>query len=144
LSTLWFIRRRGYHVGVSPKIDSTAVTITELQNQIAAVEGFRVSFSRLGSANVPIEPYAYDVMAPSKWRISDWKRVRLAPYVALFRSVDVYRRDDTIVKSDIRLVALRDSYYAAKYGTLEPTQPDAAEVRPLDSRREPKTKPSES
>jgi hypothetical protein len=77
-----------------------------------------------GSANLPIEPYPYDVMAPSKWRISDWKRVRLARYVALFRSVDVYRGDDTIVRSDIRLVALRDSYYAAKYGTLEPTQSD--------------------
>jgi hypothetical protein len=113
---------------VSPKIESTALTVTELQNQIAGVDGFRVSFSRLGSANLPIEPYPYDVMAPSKWRISDWKRVRLAAYIALFRSVDVYRGDDTVVKSDIRLVVLRDSYYAAKYGTLEPTQPDAAEV----------------
>jgi hypothetical protein len=110
---------------VSPKIESTARTLTELQNQIAAVEGFRVWFSRLGSANLPIEPYPYDVMAPSKWRISDWKRVRLARYVALFRSVEVYRGDDTIVKSDIRLVALRDSYYAAKYGTLEAIQPEA-------------------
>jgi hypothetical protein len=45
---LWFTRRRGYHVRVSSKIDSAAVTITELQNQIATVEGFRVSFSRLG------------------------------------------------------------------------------------------------
>jgi hypothetical protein len=125
---------------MSPKIDSVAVTITELQSQIAAVEGFRVSFSRLGSANLPIEPFPYEVMAPSKWRISDWKRVRLARYVALFRSVDIYRGDDTIVKSDIRLVALRDSYYAAKYGTLEPTQPDAAEVVSLDSRRGQKTK----
>jgi hypothetical protein len=58
------------------------------------------------------------VMAPSKWRISDWKRVRLAAYIALFRSVDVYRGDDTIVKSDVRLVTLRDSYYEARYGTL--------------------------
>jgi hypothetical protein len=129
---------------VSPKIESTALTVTELQNQIAGVDGFRVSFSRLGSANLPIEPYPYDVMAPSKWRISDWKRVRLAPYVALFRSVDVYRGDDTIVKSDIRLVALRDSYYAAKYGTLEPTQPDVSAVRSFDGRLELKTERSES
>jgi hypothetical protein len=129
---------------VSPKIDSAAVTITELQNQIATVEGFRVSFSRLGSANMPIEPYAYEVMAPSKWRISDWKLIRLAPYIALFRSVDIYRGDDTIVKSDIRLAALRDSYYAAKYGTLEPTQPDVSAVRSFDGRLELKTERSES
>ncbi|MGD0476423.1 MAG: hypothetical protein ABSB70_24855 [Candidatus Velthaea sp.] len=121
---------------MAPKIDPPSVTITELQNQIAAVEGFRVSFSRLGSADMPIEPYPFDVMAPSKWRISDWKNIRLAPYIALFRSVDVYRGDDTTVKSDIRLAALRDSYYAAKYGTLEPTQPDVADVLSLDSHRE--------
>jgi hypothetical protein len=114
-----------------------AVSITELQNQIAAVEGFRVSFSRLGAAKLPIEPYAYDVMAPSKWRISDWKRVRLAAYIAIFKSVDVYRGDDTVVKSDVRLVTLRDSYYEAKYGSLEPTEPEESTggVISLDSRR---------
>jgi hypothetical protein len=113
-----------------------AVSITELQNQIAAVEGFRVSFSRLGSAKMPIAPYAYDVMAPSKWRLSDWKRVRLAAYVAIFKSVDVYRGDDTVVKSDVRLVTLRDSYYEAKYGSLEPTEPEeSTDVISLDSRR---------
>jgi hypothetical protein len=74
-----------------------AVSITELQNQIAAVEGFRVSFSRLGSAKMPIAPYAYDVMASSKWR---------------------------------------DSYYEAKYGSLEPTEPEeSTDVISLDSRR---------
>jgi hypothetical protein len=113
-----------------------AVSITELQNQIAAVEGFRVSFSRLGAAKLPIEPYAFDVMSPSKWRISDWKRVRLAAYIAIFKSVDVYRGDDTVVKSDIRLVTLRDSYYEAKYGTLEPAELEASpDVISLDSRR---------
>jgi hypothetical protein len=113
-----------------------AVSITELQNQIAAVEGFRVTFSRLGAAKLPIEPYAFDVMSPSKWRISDWKRVRLAAYIAIFKSVDVYRGDDTVVKSDIRLVTLRDSYYEAKYGTLEPAEAEASpDVISLDSRR---------
>jgi hypothetical protein len=113
-----------------------AVSITELQNQIAAIEGFRVSFNRLGAAKLPIEPYAFDVMSPSKWHISDWKRVRLAAYIAIFKSVDVYRGDDTIVKSDIRLVTLRDSYYEAKYGTLEPAEPEASpDVISLDSRR---------
>jgi hypothetical protein len=62
-------------------------------------------------------------MAPSKWKISDWKRVRLAPYIAIFRKVDVYRGDDTIVKTDMRLVNLRDSYYLARFGSLDPEGP---------------------
>jgi hypothetical protein len=112
------------------------ISITELQNQIASVEGFRVTFSRLGAAKLPIEPYAYDVMAPSKWQISDWKRVRLAAYIAIFKSVDVYRGDDTVVKSDVRLVTLRDSYYEARYGSLEPVAPETStDVISLDSRR---------
>jgi hypothetical protein len=108
---------------MKPKNDG--LTVTELQKQIASVEGFRISFERLGSSDVPIEPYPYDVMSPSKWRISDWKRVRLASYIGVFKGVQVYRGDETLVTSDIKLVTLRDSYYEARYGTLEP------EERPL-------------
>jgi hypothetical protein len=110
---------------MKPKGDG--LTVTELQKQIASVEGFRISFERFGSADTPIEPYPYDVMAPSKWRISDWKRVRLASYIGIFKAVQVYRGDDTPIKGDIKLVTLRDSYYEARYGTLEP------EERPLMS-----------
>jgi hypothetical protein len=114
------------------------LTVTELQKQIASVEGFRISFERFGAADTPIEPYPFDVMAPSKWRISDWKRVRLSSYIGIFKAVQVYRGDETLVKSDIKLVTLRDSYYEARYGTLEP------EERPLmselDVRRERKVK----
>jgi hypothetical protein len=110
-------------VAMKPKNDG--LTVTELQKQIASVEGFRISFERLGSGDVPIEPYPYDVMSPSKWRISDWKRVRLASYIGVFKGVQVYRGDETLVTSDIKLVTLRDSYYEARYGTLEP------EERPL-------------
>jgi|ERR1700677_1391570 hypothetical protein len=116
---------------------AVTLTVTELQNQIASVEGFRISFERFGAADTPIEPYPYDVMAPSKWRISDWKRVRLASYIGTFKTVVVFQGDDTPVKSAIKLVTLRDSYYQARYGTLE------AEERPLlselDVRRERKS-----
>lgn len=117
---------------MSPKSNG-GVTVTQLQEQIAAVEGFRVSFERYGAADVPIAAYPFSVMAPSKWRISDWKRVRLAPYIGVFRKVDVYRGDDTPVKNDIRLVTLRDSYYEARYGTLEPEE--TTNVTLLDDRR---------
>ena len=113
--------------------------MTELQKQIASVEGFRISFERLGDgANAAIEPYPYDVMAPSKWRISDWKRVRLASYIGTFKAVQVYRGDETLVKTDIKLVALRDSYYEARYGSLEPEE--RAVMSELDVRRERKGK----
>lgn len=104
------------------KQKTVALTVTELQNQIASVEGFRISFERFGAADTPIEPYPYDVMAPSKWRISDWKRVRLASYIGTFKTVVVSQGDDSPVKSDIRLVTLRDSYYQARYGTLDPEE----------------------
>jgi hypothetical protein len=117
------------------KDKGNGVTVTQLQDQIAAVEGFHVSFERYGAADVPIAAYPFGVMAPSKWRISDWKRVRLAPYIGVFRAVQVYRGDETVVKSDLRLVTLRDSYYEARYGTLEPEE--TTNVTLLDDRRPP-------
>ena len=39
--------------------------------EIAAIEGFRVSFERYGAAGVPIAAYPFAVMAPSKWKISE-------------------------------------------------------------------------
>jgi hypothetical protein len=96
------------------------VTITELQEQIARVEGFRVSFGRFGAQDAEIPPYAFDVAAPSKWTVADWKQMRLGAYVLIFKSVDVYRGDETVAKPALRLVTLRDSYYLARYGTLEP------------------------
>ena len=121
---------------MKPKNDS--LTVTELQKQIASVEGFRIVFERLGTGDMSIEPYPYDVMAPSKWRISDWKRVRLASYIGIFKAVQVYRGDETLVKSDIKLVSLRDSYYEARYGSLEPEE--RAVMSELDVRRERKGK----
>ena len=58
---------------MKPPKDKPGVTVTQLQDQIAALEGFRVSFERYGAADVPIVAYPFGVMAPSKWRISDWK-----------------------------------------------------------------------
>ncbi len=126
------------------KQKSAGLTITELQNQIASVEGFRISFERFGAADTPIDPYPYDVMAPSKWRISDWKRVRLASYIGTFKSVTVFQGDDTPVKSDIKLVGLRDSYYQARYGTLEPEErPILSEIEVAREKRNAAAAPPE-
>ncbi|MBV8370830.1 MAG: hypothetical protein JO036_18100 [Candidatus Eremiobacteraeota bacterium] len=112
-------------------------SITELQEQIFQREGFRVSFERFGAADAALPPYEYPVMAPQGWKVSDWQRVRLGPYVLLFRGVTVYRGDDTPLPRDVKLGHLRDSYYQATYGTLSADAPDDApdNVVQLDSKR---------
>jgi hypothetical protein len=122
---------------VSKRRDGTSVS--ELEEQIFNREGFRVSFARLGAGDAPIPPYGYRVMAPNGWRVSDWRRIRLAPYVLVFRDVTVYRGDDTPLVRDVKLGHLRDTYYEAEYGTLAPTLPD--NVVPLDVGRESGGKP---
>ncbi len=101
------------------------LTITELQEQIFAREGFRVSFERLGASDEPLPPYAYPVMAPNGWKVSDWQRVRLAAYIASFRGVTVYRGDQKPIGRDLQLGHLRDSYYEAEYGSLTSETPSA-------------------
>ena len=65
-----------------------------------------------------IPAYDFLVMAPQRWRISDWKNVRLRAYVSVVRAAVVLRGDETAVKGDVTLGGLRDSYYAARYGSL--------------------------
>lgn len=116
----------------------TGITITELQEQIFAREGFRVSFERLGASDDPLRPYDYPVMAPQGWKVSDWQRIRLAAYVTAFRGVTVYRGDQKPIGRDLTLGHLRDGYYQAEYGTLAPEVPDAvgtADVPALSSSR---------
>lgn len=96
-------------------------TISSLQDQIFKREGFKVSFERLDNSKVTIPDYEYPVMAPNTWKISDWKTVRLAAYVMLFKSVTIYRGDGSVLRTDVRLGHLRDSYYIAVYGDADAT-----------------------
>lgn len=96
------------------------LTLDDVQEQIFQREGFRVSFVPLGATDRPLPPYDYPVMAPNGWHVSDWRRARLRPYIVLFKDVFVYRGDGTRVASDLKLGHLRDTYYAAQYGTLAP------------------------
>jgi hypothetical protein len=116
----------------------SGITITELQEQIFALEGFRVSFERLGASDDPLQPYVYPVMAPNGWKVSDWQRIRLAEYVLAFRGVTVYRGDQKPIDRDLTLGHLRDSYYQAEYGTLASDAPEApaeAAAAPAKSRK---------
>jgi hypothetical protein len=106
------------------------LTITELQEQIFQREGFRVSFERLGAAKDDLPPYAFAVMAPQGWKVSDWQRIRLAAYVLLFRGVRVYRGDGEPIGRDVKLGHLRDTYYTAEYGSLSPDTESAAPAVP--------------
>ncbi len=92
------------------------MTVTELQDQIYEREGFRVSFDRFDAVR-DVPPYGFIVMAPQGWRISDWKIARLGRYVTILRGVTVFGGDGEPVKRDLRLGHLRDSYYAAQYGS---------------------------
>lgn len=95
-------------------------TITELQEQIFQREGFRVSFERLDASKEALPDYGFGVMAPNTWRVSDWKLVRLAAFIPYFKGVTVFRADGSPLRTDVKLGHLRDTYYAAEYGNLDP------------------------
>jgi hypothetical protein len=117
------------------------LTLNDIQEQIFQREGFRVAFVPFPASDHPLPPYNYPVMAPNGWHVSDWRRLRLAPYIVSFRDVFVYRGDGTRVTSDVRLGHLRDTYYAAQYGTLAPEattlvpEPAATPLRDTKSAR---------
>lgn len=113
-------------------------TITQLQEQIFAKEGFRVSFIRLDAKTKEVPAYDFAVMASNKWRISDWKTERLRAYVASFRGVTVFRGDGTPVRSDMRLGNLRDTYFEATYGTPDDA-PAPSNVTSMAKHRERRT-----
>ena len=101
-------------------------SVTELQDAIFAREGFRVEFAPLeGRTPASLPPYEFNEMAPQRWKISDWQRVRLAAYVPFFSGVKVYRGDGKPVARDMQLGNLRDGYYEAAHGTLSPDGEDA-------------------
>jgi hypothetical protein len=106
------------------------LTLNDVQEQIFQREGFRVAFVPFAGSDHPLPAYDYPVMAPNGWRVSDWRRIRLAPYVVSFRDVHVYRGDGQRIASDVKLGHLRDTYYAAEYGTLAAEGPASIATQP--------------
>lgn len=107
-------------------------TLVQLEEQIYACEGFRVQLKPLKASEKKFPSYDFLVMAPQKWRISDWKTVRLRAFVTSIREITVLRGDGKQAKSNIQLGSLRDTYYQAKYGSLAPEEATTpATVTPL-------------
>ena len=82
-----------------------------------------------------LPPYDYPVMAPHRWKVSDWKNARLAAYRLLAKGVTVYGGDDRPIPRDLQLGNLRDTYYKSAYGSLDPPLAEAdTNVIPMSSR----------
>jgi len=89
-----------------------------VEESIFEREGFRVELELLEGKKSALPAYEWRVMAPQRWKISDWKNARLEAYRLLVRSATVYKGDGTPVTRDMQLGNLRDSYYEAEYGPI--------------------------
>ncbi len=95
-------------------------TLAQIEQQILVVEGFRVRLEPLAAKTKSFPSYDFTTMAPQRWKVSDWKNVRLKAYVTLVRGIAISVGDGTPVKGDPQLGNLRDTYYKAQYGTIDP------------------------
>src|SRR5580698_8235729 len=95
-------------------------TLAQIEEQIFTCEGFRVRLTPLAAKTKGLPSYDFIAMAPQRWRVSDWKNVRLAAYVTLLRDAVVLDGKGAPLKRDAQLGNVRDSYYAEKYGSLVP------------------------
>lgn len=60
-------------------------TKEQVQAAIFAREGFRVALELLDEKRRALPPYEYPVMAPQRWKVSDWKNARLEAYRLLVK-----------------------------------------------------------
>lgn len=97
-------------------------TIAQIEEQILVVEGFRVEMTPFLAKTKSFPSYDFTVMAPQRWRLSEWRSARLSAYLTLVRRVVVLRGDRSPVKGDLQLGSVRDSYYAERYGTVAPPE----------------------
>jgi hypothetical protein len=94
-------------------------SLAQIEEQIFVVEGFRVKLTPLLAKTKSFPSYDYTVMAPQRWRVSDWKTARLGAYLTLVKAAVVLRGDAAPVRGDLQLGKIRDSYYEATYGPIE-------------------------
>jgi hypothetical protein len=96
----------------------------QVENAILQREGFRVELELFDGKRPALPSYDYLVMAPQRWKVSDWKNARLGPYRLLVKGITIYRGDGTPISRDLQLGNLRDSYYEDAFGSLEPPLSD--------------------
>jgi hypothetical protein len=92
----------------------------QVEDAIFKREGFRVEFELFNGKRPALPAYEYAAMAPQRWKVSDWKNARLAVYRLLVKGAIVYRGDGTPIPRDLQLGNLRDTYYEAEYGSVQP------------------------
>jgi hypothetical protein len=95
-------------------------TKEQVQKAIFEREGFRVELEFFDGKRHALAPYDFPVMAPQRWKISDWKNARLGAYVLVVKGATVLRGDGSAATRDLQLGNLRDGYYEATYGSLLP------------------------
>jgi hypothetical protein len=88
-------------------------SIKQVEQQIFAKEGFRVTLTALDPKTKSLPAYDYEYMASNRWTLNDWQASRMARYVPYARSVEVFRGTGERAKTTTRLSALRDTYFAA-------------------------------
>lgn len=91
----------------------------QVEDAIFEREGFRVELELFEGKKAALPAYDWKVMAPQRWRISDWKNARLAEYRTMVRGVTILRGDGSHLGRDLQLGNLRDTYYEAEYGSLD-------------------------
>ena len=108
----------------------------QVEKAIFEREGFRVELE-LFEKRQSLPPYDFSEMAPQRWKVSDWKNARLDAYRLLAKGATIYLGDGTPIARDLQLGNLRDSYYAAAHGSLQPpgTAADTSKVTPLRPKR---------
>jgi hypothetical protein len=104
-------------------------TKAQVEKAILEREGFRVELELFGEKRQSLPAYEYPVMAPQRWKVSDWKNARLAEYRLAVKGATIYRGDGTPIPRDLQLGNLRDTYYEATYGSLEPPAEATAAAR---------------
>lgn len=95
-------------------------TKAQVEKAILEREGFRVELDLFEGRRPALPPYEYSVMAPQRWKVSDWKNERLEAYRLLVKGATIYRGDGTPIPRDMQLGNLRDTYYEAAYGPVRP------------------------
>jgi len=99
-------------------------TKKQVEDAIFAREGFRVELEVFEGKKSALPAYEWRVMAPQRWRISEWKNERLEPYRLLVKGVNVLRGDGSAAARDLQLGNLRDTYYEAEYGPIRRVDAD--------------------
>lgn len=110
----------------------------QVEEAIFEREGFKVELDLLEGKKSSLPAYEWSVMAPQRWKISDWKNTRLEAYRLLVKNATVYRGDGTPVGRDMQLGNLRDTYYEAEYGPLRASgahEEESAKVVELNKQR---------